>query len=163
MTREELIAQIQQKRSYLCIGLDTDLEKIPTHLQSRRDTVFECNRQIIDATADLCVAYKINTAFYEAMGLAGWEAMQRTVDYIPDSHFKIADAKRGDIGNTSSQYAKAFFEVLNFDAITVAPYMGEDSIRPFLEYENKWTIVLALTSNKGSSDFQQQKIGEEWL
>src|SRR6476620_4788343 len=158
MTREELIAQIQQKRSYLCIGLDTDLEKIPTHLQSGRDTVFEFNRQIIDATADLCVAYKINTAFYEAMGLAGWEAMQRTIDHIPAEHFTIADAKRGDIGNTSSQYAKAFFECMNFDAITVAPYMGEDSVRPFLEYKGKWTILLGLTSNPGAANFELQKI-----
>jgi orotidine-5'-phosphate decarboxylase len=163
MTRAQLTEQVFLKNNYLCIGLDTDPEKIPVHLRSHPDPIFEFNKMIIDHTRDLCVAYKINTAFYEAMGIRGWEAMQRTVDYIPDSHFKIADAKRGDIGNTSSQYAKAFFEVLNFDAITVAPYMGEDSVRPFLEYENKWTIVLALTSNKGSSDFQQQKIGEEWL
>ena len=155
MTRQHLINQIQQKKSYLCVGLDTDLTKIPKHLQSHPDAVFEFNKQIIDATKDLCVSYKINTAFYEAMGLKGWEAMQKTVDYIPGEHFTIADAKRGDIGNTSSQYAKAFFEVMNFDAITVAPYMGEDSVRPFLEYENKWTIVLGLTSNKGSDDFQK--------
>lgn len=155
MTRQHLINQIQQKKSYLCVGLDTDLAKIPKHLQSHQDAVFEFNKQIIDATKDLCVSYKINTAFYEAMGLKGWEAMQKTVAYIPAEHFTIADAKRGDIGNTSSQYAKAFFEVMNFDAITVAPYMGEDSVRPFLEYENKWTIVLGLTSNKGSDDFQK--------
>jgi orotidine-5'-phosphate decarboxylase len=155
MTRQYLINQIQEKKSYLCVGLDTDLAKIPKHLQSHPDAIFEFNKQIIDATKDLCVSYKINTAFYEAMGLKGWEAMQKTVDYIPAEHFTIADAKRGDIGNTSSQYAKAFFEVLNFDAITVAPYMGEDSVRPFLEYENKWTIVLGLTSNKGSDDFQK--------
>lgn len=165
MTRQHLIEQIQQKRSYLCVGLDTDLSKIPAHLQSHPDAVFEFNKQIIDATKDLCVSYKINTAFYEAMGLKGWEAMQKTVDYIPSEHFTIADAKRGDIGNTSSQYAKAFFEVLNFDAITVAPYMGEDSVRPFLEYDNKWTIVLGLTSNKGSDDFQKlmlsTKAGDE--
>lgn len=163
MTRAQLIDQVFSKKSYLCIGLDTDLHKIPNFLQSHPDPIFEFNKHIIDSTKELCVAYKINTAFYEAMGLKGWEAMQRTADYIPSTHLKIADAKRGDIGNTSSQYAKAFFEVLNFDAITVAPYMGEDSIRPFLEFENKWTIVLALTSNAGSFDFQQQKMGEEWL
>ena len=155
MTRQQLIQQIQNKKSYLCVGLDTDLSKIPKHLQSHPDAIFEFNKQIIDATQDLCVSYKINTAFYEAMGLKGWEAMQQTVDYIPSEQFTIADAKRGDIGNTSTQYARAFFEALNFDAITVAPYMGEDSVRPFLEYENKWTIVLGLTSNKGSDDFQQ--------
>lgn len=155
MTRQHLIEQIQQKKSYLCVGLDTDLTKIPKHLQSHPDAVFEFNKQIIDATKDLCVSYKINTAFYEAMGLKGWETMQKTIAYIPAEHFTIADAKRGDIGNTSSQYAKAFFEVLNFDAITVAPYMGEDSVRPFLEYHNKWAIVLGLTSNKGADDFQK--------
>ena len=154
MTRQELIEQIKIKKSFLCVGLDTDLNMIPKYLQSHPDAVFEFNKQIIDATVDLCVGYKINTAFYEAMGLKGWEAMEKTVNYIPATHFKIADAKRGDIGNTSTQYAKAFFEVLNFDAITVAPYMGEDSIRPFLEYENKWTIVLGLTSNKGAHDFE---------
>ena len=161
MTRQYLIDQIQQKKTYLCVGLDTDLAKIPKHLQSHPDAIFEFNKQIIDATKDLCISYKINTAFYEAMGLKGWEAMQKTVDYIPAEHFKIADAKRGDIGNTSSQYAKAFFEVLNFDAITVAPYMGEDSVRPFLEYENKWTIVLGLTSNKGSDDFQKLMVSNK--
>ena len=158
MTRKQLTEQIQQKKSYLCVGLDTDITKIPRHLQSHPDAVFEFNRQIIDATKDLCVAYKINTAFYEALGLKGWEAMEKTVNYIPTEHLKIADAKRGDIGNTSSQYAKAFFEAMNFDAITVAPYMGEDSIRPFLEYENKWTIVLGLTSNVGSKDFEQLRL-----
>jgi len=155
MTRQQLIQQIQNKKSYLCVGLDTDLTKIPKHLQSHPDAIFEFNKQIIDATHDLCVSYKINTAFYEAMGVKGWEAMQKTVDYIPAEQFTIADAKRGDIGNTSTQYARAFFEAMNFDAITVAPYMGEDSVRPFLEYQNKWTIVLGLTSNKGSDDFQQ--------
>jgi len=163
MTRQFLIQQIQQKKSYLCIGLDTDITKIPKHLQSHPDAVFEFNKQIIDATKDLCVSYKINTAFYEALGSKGWQALEKTVDYIPNEHFKIADAKRGDIGNTSSQYAKAFFETMNFDAITVAPYMGEDSVKPFLEYKDKWTIVLALTSNPGSKDFEQQKIGEEFL
>lgn len=163
MTEKFLIEQIREKKSYLCIGLDTDIEKIPRHLQSRADAVFEFNKQIIDATKDLCVGYKINTAFYEAAGLQGWKAMEQTVNYVPFTHFKIADAKRGDIGNTSSQYAKAFFEVLNFDAITVAPYMGSDSIQPFLAYEGKWTIVLALTSNNGSEDFQQQKMNGNYL
>ena len=163
MTSQFLIEQILAKKSYLCIGLDTDITKIPTHLQSNVDAVFEFNKQIIDATKDLCVSYKINTAFYEALGSKGWEALEKTVNYIPNEHFKIADAKRGDIGNTSTQYAKAFFETLNFDAITVAPYMGEDSVKPFLEYKDKWTIVLGLTSNPGSKDFEQQKIGDEFL
>lgn len=158
MTRQQLVQQIQQKKSYLCVGLDTDITKIPKHLQSHPNAVFEFNKAIIDATKDLCVSYKINTAFYESQGLKGWEAMEQTVNYIPQGLFKIADAKRGDIGNTSSQYAKAFFETMNFDAITVAPYMGEDSIRPFLEYDNKWTIVLGLTSNKGAADFEMLKI-----
>ncbi len=155
MTRTQLVAQINRKKSYLCVGLDTDITKLPKHLQSHPDAVFEFNKAIIDATKDNCVSYKINTAFYESQGRKGWEAMERTVHYIPDTHFKIADAKRGDIGNTSSQYAKTFFEVLPFDAVTVAPYMGEDSVRPFLEYDDKWTIVLGLTSNAGSNDFQQ--------
>lgn len=163
MTLQFLIEQIKQKKSYLCVGLDTSIEKIPKHLQSNPAAVFEFNKQIIDATKDLCVAYKINTAFYESNGTKGWEAMEKTVNYIPSTHFRIADAKRGDIGNTSSQYAKAFFDVLNFDAITVAPYMGFDSVQPFLEYENKFTIVLGLTSNKGSEDFQQLKTGDNFL
>ena len=163
MTRQQLTNHIKQKKSYLCVGLDTSIEKIPIHLQSNPGAVFEFNKAIIDATLDLCVAYKINTAFYEAIGVKGWEALEQTVGYIPSTHFKIADAKRGDIGNTSSQYAKAFFEALNFDAITVAPYMGYDSIMPFLECENKWTIVLGLTSNEGSKDFQQQKTGDNYL
>jgi orotidine-5'-phosphate decarboxylase len=158
MTRKQLIEQIQQKRSYLCVGLDTDITNIPQHLQSHPDAIFEFNKQIIDATKDLCVAYKINTAFYEAQGSKGWDAMEKTVNYIPKDQFIIADAKRGDIGNTSSQYAKAFFETLNFDAITVAPYMGEDSVKPFLAFENKWAIVLGLTSNAGSEDFEQLKV-----
>ena len=132
MTRQQLVEQIFLKKTYLCVGLDTDITKIPKHLLPAPDPIFEFNKQIIDATKDFCVAYKINTAFYEAEGLKGWEAMEKTVNYIPSSHFKIADAKRGDIGNTSSQYAKAFFDTLNFDAITVAPYMGEDSVKPFL-------------------------------
>lgn len=161
MTRKQLIEQIRIKRSYLCVGLDTDITKIPKHLQSHPDALFEFNKQIIDATKDLCVAYKINTAFYEVHGSKGWEAMEKTVNYIPAEHFTIADAKRGDIGNTSSQYAKAFFETLNFDAITVAPYMGEDSVKPFLEYENKWAIVLGLTSNGGSKDFEQLRLVDD--
>lgn len=163
MTRQQLTEQIFTKQTYLCVGLDTDLSKIPQHLQSHPDAIFEFNRQIIDATKDHCVSYKINTAFYEALGVKGWEAMERTVNYIPDTHFKIADAKRGDIGNTSHQYAKAFFETLNFDAVTVAPYMGADSVQPFLEYKGKWTILLGLTSNKGAQDFELQKLGEEYL
>ncbi|HLY69472.1 MAG TPA: orotidine-5'-phosphate decarboxylase [Puia sp.] len=163
MTRTQLTDTIFLKKSYLCVGLDTDIHRIPKHLLSGVNPVFEFNKRIIDATKDFCVAYKINSAFYEALGLTGWEALEKTVDHIPSTHFKIADAKRGDIGNTSQQYAKAFFETLNFDALTVAPYMGEDSIRPFLEYENKWTIVLGLTSNTGASDFELQKTGEEYL
>ncbi len=167
MTRQQLVEQIQKKQSYLCVGLDTDLTKIPKHLQSHPDAIFEFNKAIIDATLPHCVSYKINTAFYEALGVKGWEAMERTVNYIPDTHFKIADAKRGDIGNTSTQYARAFFEAMNFDAVTVAPYMGEDSVRPFLEYEGKWAIVLGLTSNKGANDFELKQLvssnGEEHL
>jgi orotidine-5'-phosphate decarboxylase len=163
MTRQQLVEQIRTKRSYLIVGLDTDINKVPKHLLSAPDPVFEFNRQIIDATKDHCVGYKINTAFYEACGLPGWQAMEKTAAYIPSTHFKIADAKRGDIGNTSSQYAKAFFEALPFDAITVAPYMGADSVQPFLEYKDKWTIVLGLTSNTGARDFELQKAGEELL
>lgn len=163
MTRTELVQQIFQKKSYLCVGLDTDVTKIPKHLQAQPNAVFEFNKAIIDATKDHCVAYKINTAFYEALGVKGWELMEQTVRYIPDTHFKIADAKRGDIGNTSAQYAKAFFETLPFDAITVAPYMGADSIKPFLEYKDKWTIVLGLTSNSGANDFEMQKVGADYL
>jgi orotidine-5'-phosphate decarboxylase len=155
MTRAQLVEQIRTKKSYLCIGLDTDLERIPKHLLADPDPIFAFNKAIIDATLDLCVSYKINTAFYEAMGLKGWEAMEKTVRYIPDTHFKIADAKRGDIGNTSTQYAKAFLENLPFDSITIAPYMGEDSVKPFLVYPGKWGIVLGLTSNKGADDFER--------
>lgn len=158
MTRQQLVSQIFNRQNYLCVGLDTDRSKLPIHLQSHPDAIFEFNKAIIDATKEHCVGYKINTAFYEAEGLKGWEAMERTVNYIPGTHFKIADAKRGDIGNTSAQYAKAFFETLNFDAITVAPYMGEDSIKPFLEYKSKWTILLGLTSNAGANDFELQKM-----
>lgn len=163
MNRKKLIETIKGKKSFLCVGLDTNIDKLPKHLQSHPDAVFEFNKQIIDATKDLCVAYKINTAFYEALGVKGWEALEKTVAYIPATHFKIADAKRGDIGNTSSQYAKAFFETIPFDAITVAPYMGSDSVQPFLDYENKWTIVLGLTSNAGSEDFQQKKLSDKLL
>ena len=145
------------------MGLDTDITKIPVHLRNRPDAVFEFNKAIIDATRDLCVSYKINTAFYEVLGAEGWNIMDRTARYIGNEHLKIADAKRGDIGNTSDQYARAFFETLNFDAITVAPYMGEDSIRPFLNYKDKWTIVLGLTSNKGAADFELQKAGDGLL
>lgn len=154
MTRKDLHQQIQQKKSYLCVGLDTDPRRIPEHLLTADDPVFEFNKQIIDATRDLCVAYKPNLAFYEAMGPAGWESLAKTLAYIPEEHFTIADAKRGDIGNTSGLYARAFFDTLNFDAVTVAPYMGEDSVKPFLEFPGKWVILLALTSNKGSWDFQ---------
>lgn len=158
MNRQQIVEEIFKKQSYLCVGLDTDIQKIPKHLQSHANPIVEFNKQIIDATKDYCVAYKINTAFYEALGIKGWIALEETLNYIPSTHFTIADAKRGDIGNTSSQYAKAFFETLNFDAITVAPYMGEDSVKPFLEYKNKWTILLGLTSNFGARDFELQKI-----
>lgn len=163
MTRSELVAQIQKKKSYLVVGLDTDIAKLPRHLLTEPDPVFAFNKAIIDATRDLCVGYKINTAFYEALGVKGWEAMEKTVRYIGNEHFKIADAKRGDIGNTSDQYAKAFFETLPFDSITVAPYMGEDSVRPFLQHAGKWAIVLGLTSNKGAGDFELQTAGDELL
>lgn len=163
MNRQQLIDQIRAKNSYLCVGLDSDIDKIPSFLHSYNDPVFEFNRRIIDATKDYCVSYKINTAFYESRGVKGWESMERTVQYIPSSHFKIADAKRGDIGNTSTQYARAFFEALPFDAITVAPYMGADSVLPFLEYEGKWTILLGLTSNSGSKDFELQSAGDQLL
>jgi orotidine-5'-phosphate decarboxylase len=163
MDRKSLIQQIKEKKSYLCIGLDTDVEKIPAHLRSNPDGVFVFNKEIIDATKDLCVAYKINTAFYESLGVKGWQTLEKTAAYIPSTHFKIADAKRGDIGNTSYSYAKAFFETIPFDAVTVAPYMGSDSVKPFLEYKDKWTIVLGLTSNEGSKDFQQQRVNEHFL
>jgi orotidine-5'-phosphate decarboxylase len=154
MKRAELINQIKWKNSYLCVGLDTDIEKIPPHLRSADDPIAEFNRQIIDATHDYCVAYKPNIAFYEALGPKGWESLQKTLEYIPTNCMTIADAKRGDIGNTSALYARAFFQQLNFDAITVAPYMGEDSVTPFLQFRDKWVILLAHTSNTGSEDFQ---------
>jgi orotidine-5'-phosphate decarboxylase len=158
MTKQFLVDQIKAKQSYLCVGLDTDIEKLPASLPKNKDGVIAFNKAIIDATAPYCVSYKINTAFYESQGIAGWEAMEATIAHIPSTHFTIADAKRGDIGNTSAQYAKTFFETLPFDAITVAPYMGKDSIDPFLAYQNKWTIVLGLTSNPGSQNFEQQKL-----
>ncbi len=158
MNKQEIFENIQRKKSFLCVGLDTDVNKIPEHLfDESDDAIFEFNKRIIDATADYCVAYKPNLAFYESIGLEGWEVLERTVEYIrtnyPDQ-FIIADAKRGDIGNTSAMYARTFFGNMNFDAVTVAPYMGEDSVSPFLTYENKWVILLALTSNKGAFDFQ---------
>jgi len=157
MTTQEIIEQIQLKKSFLCIGLDADLTKIPQHLLELEDPIFEFNKAIIDATHDLCLSYKPNTAFYEAYGIKGWQSLQKTINYINEKHpeiFTIADAKRGDIGNTSSMYAKAFFEDLNFDSVTVAPYMGKDSVEPFLAFQNKHTILLALTSNEGAFDFQ---------
>ena len=154
MTRTELLNQIKKKRSYLCVGLDTDFAKIPKHLLSEPDPVFAFNKQIIDATHEYCVAYKPNLAFYETQGAKGWESLEKTMAYIPKGIFTIADAKRGDIGNTASMYAKSFFEHMNFDALTVAPYMGEDSVKPFLEFKNKWVILLVHTSNPGSADFQ---------
>jgi orotidine-5'-phosphate decarboxylase len=158
MQKIDLIQQIKAKKSFLCIGLDTDLSKIPAHLLQQEDPIFAFNKAIIDATADLCVAYKPNLAFYESMGAAGWESLRKTMDYIPAHCFTIADAKRGDIGNTSAMYAKTFFEPaaagFNFDSVTVAPYMGSDSVTPFLAYANKWVILLALTSNDGAKDFQ---------
>ena len=159
MTRKELISQIKKKQSFLCVGLDTDIEKIPNYLLELEDPIFEFNKQIIDVTKDLCVAYKPNIAFYESMGVSGWNSLQKTLDYIPKNIFTIADAKRGDIGNTSNMYAKAFFENMNFDSITVSPYMGSDSVTPFLRFKNKWAIVLVLTSNKGGLDFQKIEDG----
>ena len=160
MNRSQLLAEIKKKRTYLCVGLDTDPEKIPSHLRTAADPVFEFNKQIIDATLELCVAYKPNIAFYEAQGPKGWESLQRTLEYIPKEHFTIADAKRGDIGNTSTMYAKAFFEKMDFDAITVAPYMGADSVTPFLAFQDKVVILLAHTSNPGSADFQLLRSAE---
>jgi len=161
MTKQELFENIQRKKSFLCVGLDTDVNKIPEHLfDESEDAVFEFNKAIIDATADLCVAYKPNLAFYESLGLEGWEVLERTVDYIREKYpdqFIIADAKRGDIGNTSAMYARTFFGNMDFDSVTVAPYMGEDSVTPFLTYEGKWVTLLALTSNKGAFDFQLMK------
>ena len=161
MTTQELVAQIKKKKSFLCIGLDVDLEKIPSHLLNNEDPIFAFNKAIIDATHHFCVAYKPNTAFYEAYGLKGWKSLEKTINYLNQTYpeiFTIADAKRGDIGNTSAMYAKAFFEDLAFDSVTVAPYMGKDSIEPFLAFKDKHTIMLALTSNEGAFDFQTKKI-----
>ncbi len=161
MTTQQLIAEIKKKKSFLCIGLDVDLQKIPEHLLKEEDPIFSFNKAIIDATHHLCVSYKPNTAFYEAYGIKGWKALEKTINYINDKYpeiFTIADAKRGDIGNTSTMYAKAFFEDLAFDSVTVAPYMGKDSVEPFLAFDNKHTIMLALTSNKGAFDFQTKII-----
>ncbi len=157
MKRTQLVNNIKNKKSFLCVGLDTDIKKIPQHLLKTNDPIFEFNRAIIDATAPYCVAYKPNVAFYESLGAEGWKSLERTVKYIRENYpdqFIIADAKRGDIGNTARLYARTFFETLDVDALTVAPYMGEDSVTPFLEYKDKWTILLALTSNKGAQDFQ---------
>ena len=154
MNRQELFGLIKERKSFLCVGLDPVPARLPAHLGSGPAAMYEFNRQIIDATRDLCVAYKPNTAFYEALGAPGWEVLDATLQYIGDLHLKIADAKRGDIGNTSKMYAQSFFETLSADAITVAPYMGEDSVRPFLDFDDKWVILLALTSNQGSNNFQ---------
>ncbi len=158
MTRAELVTRIFKKRSYLCVGLDTDISRIPPHILTEPDPVFAFNRAIIDATRDYCVSYKINTAFYEAQGAKGWATMEKTADYIGEEYFRIADAKRGDIGNTSEQYAKAFFQIMPFDAVTIAPYMGEDSVKPFLQFAGKWGIVLGLTSNRGANDFEMTEL-----
>ncbi|HMQ43174.1 orotidine-5'-phosphate decarboxylase [Mariniflexile maritimum] len=161
MTQDQLISQIHKKQSFLCIGLDVDLEKVPPHLLKEEDPIFAFNKAIIDATHHLCVAYKPNTAFYEAYGLKGWKALEKTIRYLNETHpeiFTIADAKRGDIGNTSTMYAKAFFQDMAFDSVTVAPYMGKDSVEPFLAFENKHTILLALTSNEGAFDFQTKTV-----
>ena len=154
MNRQDIISQIKKIKSFLCIGLDTDINKIPRHLLESEDPIFEFNKKIIDATKDLCVAYKPNIAFYESMGARGWQSLQRTLEYIPDNIFTIADAKRGDIGNTTSMYGRAFFSQMNFDAVTVSPYMGADSVTPFLDFKNKWVVILALTSNSSGLDFQ---------
>ena len=161
MTKQVLIDHIRAKKSYLCVGLDTDPSKLPACMLGEEDPVFAFNKAIIDATLPYCVSYKINTAFYEAHGLRGWASMEKTVNYIPETHFRIADAKRGDIGNTSTQYAIAFLQNLPFDAITIAPYMGEDSVKPFLQFEGKWAIVLGLTSNPGAADFELKELKAE--
>ena len=154
MNKKNIVEQIRKKKSFLCIGLDSDLSKIPSFLRNYDDPIYEFNKRIIDATNDLCVAYKPNIAFYEALGSKGWDALSKTLKYIPKNILTIADAKRADIGNTAKKYAETFFSTYNFDALTVAPYMGEDSVTPFLEYTNKWSIILGLTSNMGSKSFQ---------
>lgn len=163
MNRAQLVSEIKRKKSVLCVGLDTDLKKVPVHLFAEEDPVFAFNKAIIDATKDYTVAYKINTAFYEAQGLKGWESMQKTLEYIPKDIFSIADAKRGDIGNTAEQYAHTFFKTYPFDSVTVAPYMGKDSVQPFMQFDGHWAIVLGLTSNAGSADFQLQPSGDELM
>lgn len=163
MNRQELVNIIKNKKSFLCVGLDTDITKLPTHLQGSPENVILFNKSIIDATKDVAVAYKINTAFYESQGIQGWINLQETLNYIPKNIFTIADAKRGDIGNTAEQYAKTFFQTYPFDSVTVAPYMGKDSVQPFLTFENKWAIVLGLTSNEGSHDFQKLRCGDHFL
>ena len=167
MTKQQLFEQIQKKRSFLCVGLDSSLDKIPQHLLKYENPILEFNKQIIDATKDLCVAYKPNTAFYECYGKKGWETLTETWKYIPNDIFSIADAKRGDIGNTSAMYAETFFNEasseMSFDSVTVAPYMGSDSVSPFLTFKDKWVILLALTSNAGHADFQLQEVGEDRL
>ena len=166
MTTQQLVSEIRKKKSFLCIGLDVDLDKIPAHLLQEEDPIFAFNKAIIDATHHLCVAYKPNTAFYEAYGIKGWKSLEKTINYLNEKHpeiFTIADAKRGDIGNTSTMYAKAFFEDLAFDSVTVAPYMGKDSVEPFLAFEDKHTIMLALTSNQGAFDFQTKTVDDKEL
>jgi len=163
MNRAQLVSEIKRKKSVLCVGLDTDLKKVPAHLFAEADPVFAFNKAIIDATKDYTVAYKINTAFYEAQGMKGWESMQKTLEYIPKDIFSIADAKRGDIGNTAEQYAHTFFKTYPFDSVTVAPYMGKDSVQPFMQFDGHWAIVLGLTSNAGSADFQLQPSGDELM
>jgi orotidine-5'-phosphate decarboxylase len=159
MQKSELVQQIRMKKSYLCVGLDTDTSKLPPVFKEMEDPVYEYNKIVIEQTSDVAVAYKLNLAFYESIGYKGWISLEKTLKLIPDNIFKIADAKRGDIGNTSKQYATTFFKTFNFDAITVSPYMGEDSIGPFMEFDGKWVIILALTSNKGSNDFQMLESG----
>ena len=161
MNKEELFHQIKTKNSYLCIGLDSDIGKLPKHLLKEKDPIYAFNKQIIDATVDYAVAYKPNLAFYESQGAKGWESLAKTMEYLPKDVFTIADAKRGDIGNTSNHYARAFFEQLSFDAITLSPYMGHDAIAPYLKYEDKWAIILALTSNESSRDFEQLLVSED--
>jgi orotidine-5'-phosphate decarboxylase len=161
MNRKALVEQIKKKQSFLCVGLDADIQKIPAHLLKEEDPIFAFNKAIIDATSDYCVAYKPNLAFYESLGAKGWESLAKTMEYIPKDIFTIADAKRGDIGNTSAMYARTFFEHYSFDSVTVAPYMGSDSVTPFIGYDNKWVILLALTSNAGALDFQFAQVDNE--
>ncbi len=163
MKKKALVSEIQSKHSYLCVGLDTDPQQIPPQLKNERDPVFTFNKAIIDATQAYSVAYKLNIAFYESLGPRGWESLEKTLDYMPDDCMTIADAKRGDIGNTAAKYAQTFFDNYNFDAVTLNPLMGKDSIEPFLEYKNKWVILLGLTSNHGAEDFQLQRVGDQYL